>query len=91
MGVNKVIYGNETLIDLTELTVTPDKLVKGATAINKAGEVITGTASIASLTFETGTESIPVGSLEIVVYEPETLYFETDTESIPVGSLELNV
>lgn len=91
MGVNKIIYGKETLIDLTGLTVTPEKLVKGATAINKAGEIITGTASIATLTFETGTKSIPVGSLQIVVNEPNTLYFQTDTKNIPIGSLELNV
>ncbi len=40
---NKIIYGGRTLIDLTEDTVTPETLIKGATAHNAAGEKITGT------------------------------------------------
>ena len=43
MAVNKVVYGGETLIDLTSLTVTADKLAAGTTAINAAGELIEGT------------------------------------------------
>ena len=42
MGVNKIIYGGATLIDLTADTVTPDKLAAGAVAHNAAGESITG-------------------------------------------------
>ena len=45
MAYNKVTYGGNTLIDLTEDTVTPDKLLYGYTAHNKAGELITGTAA----------------------------------------------
>ena len=30
MAINKVIYGGETLIDLTSDTVTPENLLKGA-------------------------------------------------------------
>lgn len=43
MAVNKVVYGGETLIDLSDATVTPDMLAAGATAYNAAGEKITGT------------------------------------------------
>ena len=43
MGVNKVVFGDETLVDLTSDTVTPDTLVKGATAHDASGERITGT------------------------------------------------
>lgn len=43
MARNKVIFGGETLIDLTADTVTPDKLASGITAHDKSGEVITGT------------------------------------------------
>lgn len=46
MGVNKVVYGNTTLVDMTMTTVTPETLLKGATALNKAGELIKGTAGI---------------------------------------------
>lgn len=43
MSVNKVIYGGNTLIDLTGDTVTEDKILTGYTAHDKAGDVITGT------------------------------------------------
>ena len=42
MGVNKFVYGGETKFDLTGDTVTPDKLLKGATAHDKAGDPIVG-------------------------------------------------
>ena len=43
MAVNKVVYGTTVLVDLTEDTVTADKLLKGATAHDASGEPITGT------------------------------------------------
>ncbi|MCD8211934.1 MAG: hypothetical protein LUC17_02785 [Oscillospiraceae bacterium] len=43
MAVSKVVYGDETLIDLTEDTVTEDTLAKGVTAHNAAGVAVTGT------------------------------------------------
>lgn len=43
MAINKVIYGGETLIDLTGDTVTADKILSGFTAHDKAGDRITGT------------------------------------------------
>ena len=43
MAVSKVIYGGETLIDLTADTITKDKLLKGYTAHGADGEEITGT------------------------------------------------
>lgn len=42
MAINKVIYGGETLIDLTGDTVTADKMLAGVTAHDKSGTVITG-------------------------------------------------
>ena len=45
MAYNKISYGGDTLIDLTEDTVTPDKLLVGYTAHDKAGNSITGTAA----------------------------------------------
>jgi len=45
MAINKVVLGDETLIDLTSDTVTADSLLEGVTAHNKAGELITGTMS----------------------------------------------
>lgn len=42
MAYNKIIYGGDTLIDLTGDTVSADKILTGYTAHDKAGEVITG-------------------------------------------------
>ena len=42
MAINKVIYGDTTLIDLTEDTVTRSDLIVGKTAHNAAGEQIQG-------------------------------------------------
>lgn len=42
-NVNKVVYGNDTLIDLTEDTVTADKILQGYTAHDRSGAGITGT------------------------------------------------
>lgn len=44
MGYNKIVYDNNTLIDLTNDTVTADKMIQGTTAHDKAGNLIVGTA-----------------------------------------------
>lgn len=43
MAISKVIYGGNTLIDLTADTVTKDKVLKGYTTHDASGEEITGT------------------------------------------------
>lgn len=45
MAINKVIYGGETLIDLTGDTVTADKILSGFTAHDKGGELVAGTCN----------------------------------------------
>ena len=42
-NVNKVVYGGQTLIDLTADTVTAGDLIAGVTAHDKSGATITGT------------------------------------------------
>ena len=42
MGVNKVQYGSQVLLDISDSTVTPAQLLKGAVAYNAAGEKIAG-------------------------------------------------
>ena len=42
-NVNQVIVNGETILDLTNDSVTPAKLVEGATAHNRSGTSITGT------------------------------------------------
>ena len=43
MAYNKVIYGEEVLIDLTEDTIIPEKLAYGLTAHDASGQTIVGT------------------------------------------------
>lgn len=42
MAINKVVYAGNTLMDVTEDTVTPETLAEGATAHDASGEIITG-------------------------------------------------
>ena len=42
MAINKVIYGDEVLIDLTGLTVAKETMLSGTTALDKSGTLITG-------------------------------------------------
>ena len=49
MEVNKVIYGDATVVDLTGDTITSDKLIKGYTAHDASGAEITGTLASAPL------------------------------------------
>ena len=50
MGVNKVEYGDEVLMDLSKDTVTPETLAEGVTAHDASGEPIIGTMSIQGVT-----------------------------------------
>lgn len=54
MPVSKVVYGQQTLIDLTSDTVTPEALLKGYTAHSSDGSVVTGSM------FENYPQRLPV-------------------------------
>jgi len=60
MGINKVNYGNTTLIDISADTVTANTLLSGTTAHDNSGTQITGAVSFA--TYYTGS-SAPSSSL----------------------------
>lgn len=61
MAYNKIIYGGNTLIDLTGDTITADKLAEGITAHDKSGEIITGTN-----TFDVDSSDATVAVAEIL-------------------------
>lgn len=42
MAVNKVIYYGEVLVDMSQVSVNPENLVEGETALDASGELITG-------------------------------------------------
>ena len=47
MGVSKVDFAGNTLVDLTGDSVTPETLLEGATAHNAAGNQIAGAVAVA--------------------------------------------
>lgn len=59
--VNKVIYGGNTLIDLTGDTITAAQLLEGVTAHDKSGAQITGT-----LTYDADTSDATAVAAEIL-------------------------
>lgn len=61
MAINKVIYGGNTLIDLTADTITADQLQKGVTAHDASGVVITGTC-----TYDSDTQDATAAVAEIL-------------------------
>lgn len=62
MGVSKVVYGSNFLIDLTGDTVTDSALLSGYTAHNKAGDSITGSLTIQTVYTGSGEPSSSLGS-----------------------------
>ena len=61
MAVNKVVYNNETLIDLTNDTVTTNDLVKGVVAHDKSGTRINGALVVRTVYTGSETPSNSVG------------------------------
>lgn len=64
MGYSKVVFGNQTLIDLTNDTVDASKLLVGATAHDKAGELVNG-----ACTFDADTSDATANASSILVGE----------------------
>lgn len=61
MAISKVVYGGNTLIDLTADTVTKDKILKSYTAHGADGELITGTCD-----FDANTQDATAADAEIL-------------------------
>lgn len=61
MAVSKVIFGDETLIDLTADTVTADKLLSGYKCHGADGEIING-----SCTYDANTQDATATAAEIL-------------------------
>ena len=73
MAVNKIVVGDETKLDLTADSVTPQTLLKGATAHNAAGERITGTYEPMKVTQYTGTLLASGWSEDSYGYQAQTI------------------
>lgn len=81
-SINKVIFGSDTLIDLTEDTVSPETLGKGVTAHDKSGVPIVGT-------MESGGSLPPATKKEVNFYDYDgtILYSYTVAEAAALTEL----
>lgn len=59
MAVNKVIYGDRTLVDLTQDSVNEDNLLEGETAHDASGNPVTGTAKQGHIVQDTNGTDMP--------------------------------
>jgi hypothetical protein len=66
-NINKVVFANTTLIDLTADTVTADKMLVGFTAHDAGGVIVTGTCD-----YDSNTQDATVKVAEII--EGRTAY-----------------
>ena len=62
MAINKIVYGDQTLIDLTSDTVEASTLLVGTTAHDKSGAIINGSCS-----FDSNTQDATASVSEILV------------------------
>lgn len=93
MAVNKVDLNGETVLDLTEDTVTPETLNKGVTAHNAAGEQITGTqVPVATVNDiapdETGNVAITAADVPYAAGGSTTVKTEIDDRQMDIKKLE---
>lgn len=78
MAVNKVVYGGNTLIDITDTTVTADKILSGYGAYGANGSWIDGsivTKTASNLSASGDTVTVPAG-----------YYASQTTKSVSAGS-----
>lgn len=73
MAVNKVAINGEVKLDLTADSVTPETLLKGATAHNAAGELITGVYEPMNIKQYTGTLLASGWAADSYGYQAQTI------------------
>ena len=84
--VNKVVFGNMTLIDTSNVTVTPDKLAEGYTALDASGALITGTASGGGGVLV----NVPPNDVTFYDYDGTIVYSYTASQFLNLDSLPAN-
>lgn len=73
MAVNKVVLNGEVKLDLTADSVTPETLIKGMTAHNAAGELITGVYEPMNIKQYTGTLLASGWAADSYGYQAQTI------------------
>lgn len=65
MAINKVVYGNETLIDLTPTTAEAEDVIEGKVFMNKSGVLTTGTSTGGSKNYEELSNKPKINNVEL--------------------------
>lgn len=81
-AINKVVYGGNTILDLTDLTVDQDKLLRGYTARRADGNKVTGTV-------DQTVEYLQVGGT-VTLDENDYLEFDDSGGITPTGTIAIN-
>lgn len=89
MSVNKVVFGTETLIDITDSTITPETVALGETAYSASGEKIVGTMPQLEIVQETGDSTDSVMSQKAVTDALATKFPKVDGD--PKGYMLVGV
>lgn len=87
MAVNKVVFGDTTVMDLTEDTVTSDTMLEGVTAHDKSGEPIVGSAVIP--TVNNGKLTIQKNGTTVATFTANQSTAATANITVPVKVSEL--
>ena len=91
MAINKVEYGGNTLIDLTQDTVTASDILSGVTAHGANGELITGTIESVSTLQPDLTDLVQARSASYGGMGPTTLTVNKYVQKIRLSSLEFPI
>ena len=86
MNINKVVYGDEVLIDTSGVTVTPQTLAEGVTALDASGTLITGEMSTKTVLYEEQTltdEQKAQARANIAPSDAEVTALLAETDMIP--------
>lgn len=90
---NKVVYFGQTLIDLSEDTITPEQLRSGVTAHDASGAPIVGTRNNDTISFhdndmivEPGTNRITFDGSDMIIHPPDgAAWLERTMEALEGG------
>ena len=86
MAINKVEFGNQTLMDLTGDTVTPEDVLNGATFHDRAGVSRSGTASYPVTDVQVNNTSVLDGTVAKVTVPTNTSDLTNDSDFVADAS-----
>jgi len=89
MGVSKVVYNGQVLVDLTGDTVTADSLAQGVTAHDAAGNEITGTVQPTKIATNS-TLGIVKGGGNVYIRDDGTMYISEEIGIEALSAEELD-